>query len=177
MTLQSWCKSSIDHLNRTRFLSAHYSPTHLAFTKPTQPVCPTPNFTQWLDMKFFPLCSSIIQWHLSLLTTTVAFCSPQWITANIQKRMTLKCLLKYLSAVSFLMHSLHYTLPFSNGLLFLDWKINFINVLLLKQYCSPTFHFLCNFYLYQSCFSDSSPTPCCCVYLFLVLPVWLCVLS
>lgn len=72
----------------------------------------------------FPLCSSIIQWHLSLLTTTVAVCSPQWITANIQKWMTLKCVPKYLSAVSFPMHSLHHSLPFSNRLPTPDWKVN-----------------------------------------------------
>lgn len=53
MTLQCWCKNRIDHLNKTLFPNAHDSPMHLAFTKPTQPECPPPNFTQWLDMKFF----------------------------------------------------------------------------------------------------------------------------
>lgn len=74
----------------------------------------------------FPLCSSIIQWHLSLLTTTVAVCSPQWITASIQKWMTLKCLPKYLSAVSFPMHSAQTPpyAPLSNCLTTPDRKIN-----------------------------------------------------
>lgn len=109
LTLQCWCKGWTGCLGRMHLPSTHHSPRPWRSHGQHAPR-PGPHNSQTRRCPFVSIHNPV-----TFVSTNncSSFSSPHRITANIEKQMTLKCLLKSLSAVPLLTRGLHYAGPFS----------------------------------------------------------------